>query len=270
MTFLLILLIGITTSAQDKKIEKLWESKDQLPTPESVFFNAKKNELWVSLIDGDGSKKDGKGGVAILNMDGTLKNANWISGLDAPKGMALHKDLLYIADIDKVVIVDVVTGNVINEIEIPESVFLNDVTVDDNGTVYVSDTRVNKIFQVKGAKASVYLENVNQVNGLKFIANDLYALAGPELWKIDVNKKITVIAKGFEKGGDGLEPVGNGDFLVTCWPGIVYYVSASGSFQKLMDVQGQINTADLGFDPKGKILYIPTFNSNSVIAYSLR
>jgi len=257
-------------SAQQKSLDKLWESKDQLPVPESVLFVPEKNELYVSLIDGEGTAKDGQGGVAILNLDGSLKQADWITGLNAPKGLALYRDLLYIADISSVVVVDVISGNIINEIEIAESTFLNDVTVDDNGVVYVSDTRQNKIFQIKGFKYTLYMENVPSVNGLKFLDNSLYALAGPELWKIDSNKNKTVVATGFEKGGDGLEPVGNGDFLVTCWPGIVYYVRADGSFQKMMDVQGSMNTADLGYNPKEKILYIPTFNSNSVIAYKLK
>ncbi|TJZ62313.1 ATP-binding protein [Sphingobacterium olei] len=257
-------------NAQQKSLDKLWESTDQLPVPESVLFVPEKKELYVSLIDGEGTTKDGKGGVAILNLDGSLKHADWITGLNAPKGLALYRDLLYIADISSVVVVDVVSGNIVNEIEIAEATFLNDVTVDKNGVVYVSDTRQNKIFQIKGSRYTLYMEDVPSVNGLKFVNDHLYALAGPELWKIDANKNKTVLATGFEKGGDGLEPVGNGDFLVTCWSGIIYYVRADGSFQKMLDVQGSMNTADLGYNPSEQILYIPTFNSNSVVAYKLR
>lgn len=257
-------------NAQQKSLDKIWESKDQLPVPESVLFVSESKELYVSLIDGEGAGKDGKGGIAILNLDGSLKQADWITGLNAPKGLALNRDLLYIADISTVVVVDVISGNIVNEIEIAESTFLNDITVDDNGVVYVSDTRQNKIFQIKGSRYTLYMENVPSVNGLKFVNSNLYALAGPELWKIDANKNKTIIATGFEKGGDGLEPVGNGDFLVTCWPGIIYYVRADGSFEKVLDVQGSMNTADLGYNPKEQTLYIPTFNSNSVIAYKLK
>lgn len=162
------------------------------------------------------------------------------------------------------------TGNVVNEIEFPGAVFLNDVTVDNDGVVYVSDTRTGTIYQMRNNKPTVFLENASNVNGLKFIKGNLYALVGPELWKIDANKKSTVLAKGFELGGDGLEPVGNnGDFLVTCWGGLVYYVKADGSFEKLMDVRGKMNTADLGIHPETNTIYIPTFNSNSVKAFKL-
>lgn len=259
-----------TTQAQTHKLEKIWEADQGLPVPESVLYDASKGLLYVSLIDGSGSEKDGKGGVALLNPDGSVKNANWITGLNAPKGLALYKGLLYIADINSVIVSDVVTGNIIDEVEIKGSTFLNDVTVDDNGVVYVSDTRDNKIYQIRNGNSSLYMENVPSVNGLKHLNGSLYALAGPELWKIDANKKTQVVAKGFEQGGDGLEPVGNGDFLVTCWPGLIYYVKADGGIEKLQDVQGKMNTADLGFNAKERILYIPTFNNNSVIAYRLK
>lgn len=259
-----------TFDSQAQQITKLWEATENLPTPESVLYDGKTNVLYVSLIDGDGSKKDGKGGVALLNLDGTMKNANWVTGLDAPKGLALHKDLLYVADINKVIVIDVISGNLINEIEIKEATFLNDVAVDANGVVYISDTRDNKIYQLKNNKYSLYKDNVPSVNGLRVIDGSLYALAGPELWKFDANKEVKVVAKGFEKGGDGLEPVGNGDFLVSCWPGLIYYVKADGTFIKMQDVQGKMNTADLGYNPKDKILYIPTFSNNSVIAYQLK
>lgn len=258
------------TSLKAQSITKLWEADKNLPTPESVLYNAKNDLLYVSLIDGGGSDKDGKGGVAILNLDGSMKNATWITGLNAPKGLAIYKDLLYIADITSVVIADIVSGNVIDEIEVPGSTFLNDVTVDDNGNVYVSDTRDGKIYLVKNGGSSLHLDNLPIVNGLKYDKGKLLALVGPELWSIDANKKSTVLAKGFEKGGDGLEPVGNGDYLVTCWAGLIYYVKADGSIIKMQDVQGKMNTADLGFNPKTKVLYIPTFNNNSVIAYQLK
>ncbi len=253
-----------------QSIEKLWEANKNLTTPESVLYYDKANVLYVSLIDGGSSEKDGKGGIAILNPDGTVKNGTWITGLDAPKGMAIYNDLLYVADITNVVIIDIISGNVVDEIAIPGSIFLNDVTVDPSGVVYVSDTRDGKIYQVKNGKHAVLLENLPNVNGLKHDKGKLLALVGPELWSIDANKQTKVIAKGFEKGGDGIEPVGNGDYLVTCWPGLIYYVKADGSITKMQDVQGKMNTADLGFNPKTKVLYVPTFNNNSVIAYQLK
>ena len=270
-TFLsvLALLFVSNVNAQTIKLEKLCEAKEQLPVPESVVYVAEKKELYVSLIDGEGNVKDGKGGVAILNLDGSVKNATWITGLNAPKGMAIYKGKLYVADITAVVCIDLSNGKIIEKIEVPNAVFLNDIAIDKKGVVYVSDTRTNKIHRIANGKSAIYLENVMAANGLKFVKDDLYALAGPELIKFDKNKNKTVIASGFEKSGDGLEPLPNGDFLATCWAGIIYHVRKDGTKDKLLDVQGKMNTADIGFDPKTNTLWVPTFNANSVVAYQL-
>ena len=102
---------------------------------------SRQNELYVSLIDGKGNEKDGKGGVAILNKDGSIKTLNWISGLNAPKGLGIYKNKLYVADLTDVVIIDTKAGKVLKSIAIPGAIFLNDITIDSKGTVYVSDTR---------------------------------------------------------------------------------------------------------------------------------
>lgn len=253
--------------SQSKSLEMIWETKENIHIPESVLYHAPTDRLYVSMIGKDATDK---GEIAILRPDGTIENAHWITGLNAPKGLAIHKGLLYIADITKVIVVDIVTSNIIDEITVDGSTFLNDVTVDDIGVVYISDTRQNKIFQLKSGKVSLYMDNVPSVNGLKYYNGKLLALAGKEFWSIDNKKQITVFTKGFEQGGDGLEPLTNGSFVVTCWPGIIYHVSAKGEIHKVQDVQGKMNTADLGYNPKENVIYVPTFNNNSVIAYKLK
>lgn len=251
------------------KLTKLWVADEQLPTPESVLYLADANELLVSLIDGDGSEKDGEGGVAKLNPDGSLKDATWVDGLNAPKGMALYDGLLYVADIDEVAIIDYNSGELKTVIPVPGSVFLNDVAAGDDGRIYISDTQKGEIYVLQDDQPSLYMENVPSVNGLRVIDGMLYALAGKELWRFDADGSKTIITKDIELDADGLEPVGDGSFLVTCWPGQIYYITAEGVVSKLLDVQGEMNTADLGYNQKEKVLYVPTFLKNSVVAYQL-
>lgn len=253
--------------AQTKALDKLWETTEGIHVPESVLYHAGTDRVYVSLI-GQGATDQGE--IAVLRTDGAVENAHWVTGLNAPKGLAIHQGLLYVADVTRVVVIDIMTRNIIDEISIEGSTFLNDVTVDDTGVVYISDTRDDKIYQLRNGKVSLYLDKVPSVNGLKFYKGKLLALAGTEFWSIDKNKQVTVFTKGFEKGGDGLEPLSNGDYVVTCWPGLIYYVTAKGEIHKIQDVQGKMNTADLGYNAKENVIYIPTFNSNSVIAYKLK
>ncbi|MCA5005334.1 SMP-30/gluconolactonase/LRE family protein [Sphingobacterium bovistauri] len=265
---LILTVFGVQSAfAQQKSLEKIWETTEGIHVPESVLYHEATDRLYVSLIGQGGTDK---GEIAILLPDGTVEDPHWITGLNAPKGLAIHKGLLYIADVTKIIVVDIVTSNIIDELPVEGAVFLNDVTVDDTGVVYISDTRLNKIYQLRNGKVTLYLDNVPSVNGLKYHKGNLLALAGKEFWSIDATKKVTVFTKGFEQGGDGLEPLSNGDFLVTCWPGLIYHVTANGVIHKIQDVQGKMNTADLGYNPKAGVIYIPTFNSNSVIAYKLK
>ncbi|WP_231424108.1 SMP-30/gluconolactonase/LRE family protein [Pedobacter sp. Leaf250] len=267
---IIILFTSLSSIAQSTTLTKLWESKAQLPVPESVLFIEGQNKLYVSLIDGAANEKDGKGGIAILNVDGSVKNAKWITGLNAPKGMAIYKGKIYVADLDVVYGIDTATAKIVDTTEVPDAVFLNDIAIDNTGIIYVSDTRKNKIHRIENSKSEVYLEDVVSPNGLKFINNVLHVLSGTRLLRFDNNKVETQIAQNLAASGDGLEPDGKGNFIVTCWEGVIYHVNKDGAKQKLLDVRGQMNTADIGYDQKNKILYVPTFNANSVIAYKLK
>src|SRR5256885_767102 len=103
------------------------------------------------------------------------------------------------------------------------------------------------------------------VNGLKAIGNDLYILSGRNFVKVDGQRKISKVVD-LEQAGDGIEPIGNGDFIVTSWGGWIYYVNADGKVETLLDTHlDKKNTADIGYDPAKKIVYVPTFNAKTVV-----
>lgn len=117
-----LLLSASEIYAQHTLVQK-WKTTDSIPVPESVLPVPGKNTLYVSLIDGKGNEKDGKGGVGIINKDGTVKDLNWITGLNAPKGLGLYKNKLYAADLTDVVVIDTKAGKIIKTIPIPGAVF---------------------------------------------------------------------------------------------------------------------------------------------------
>lgn len=269
---LLPLLLGAVTAvqAQQHRLEKLWQTDTILAVPESVLPGEKENVLFVSLIDGGGWDADGKGGVAKLSPDGKTYKGTWITGLHAPKGLGRHGNRLYVADITEVVVIDIKKGAIEKRIAVDSARGLNDITVDKKGNVYVSDSRTARIWKIQNDQPALYLENLKGVNGLKSVGDDLIIAAGKTFLKADARKNLTKIAE-LPQGGDGIEPVGNGDYLVTSWGGYIFYVSAGGQVETLLEThQQKINTADIGYDPKKKMVYVPTFNGKSVVAYQLR
>lgn len=253
-------------------LEQIWITSD-LPTPESVLYvAAKKNPyLFVSLIDGEGDAVDGAGGIATLTTDGKVIDKNWITGLNAPKGMGLYQNRLYVADITELVVIDIKKRALIKKIPVPGAVFLNDVTVNSSGVVFVSDTRTNKVHRIEQDAVSVQLENMNSVNGLKVFGSNLIVGAGPELLLVGADKKPMTLAKGFAQGIDGIEMTKRGEFIVSCWAGLVYYVYSDGRIELLIDSRAQkINTADIGFNPITQQVFVPNFLKNTVTAYQLK
>lgn len=270
--FILMLAICIPgfLFAQQHTLEKLWQTDTIIAVPESILPDYKKNILYVSLIDGGGWDADGKGGVGILSMDGKKYNATWITGLNAPKGLGRFGNRLYAADISEVIVIDIQKGKIEKKLAIEGAKGLNDITVDEKGIVYVSDSKTGKIHRIENDIATVYLENQKGANGLKAIGSNLYILNSSSLVKADAQKNLQTVSElGF--GGDGIEPVGNGDFIVTAWAGIIYYVYADGRKELLLDTrQEKRNTADIAYDPSKHILYVPTFNGKLVAAYLLK
>lgn len=264
------LLFSFSAQAQHK-LEKLWETDSIINLPESVLSDQKNEILYVSIMGNSSDQKDGIGGVGKLDPKGNTIDLEWINGLNSPKGLAKLGNTLYVSDLTEVVLIDIAQGKVKQKIPITNAVFLNDITVSEAGIIYVSDTRTKIIHQIKEGKEEIFLADINGVNGLKAIGSDLYIAGGKnQLLKADQQKKLTVIAE-LPCGGDGIEPIGNGDFLFSCWSGYIYYVYANGQYDLLLDSTSEkINAADIGYDPVKKIVYVPTFFKKSIAAYQLK
>jgi len=271
--FFFAVLISLVSNqhVEAQKLELKWKTDTLLRVPESVLFDAAHKVIYVACIDGKPDEKDGKGYIAKVSTAGKIEKLEWAAGLDAPKGMGLYKNNLYVADISRIDVIDVTTGKVTDKIEIEGAQFLNDVTVDKKGNVYVSDTKTNKIHVLKNKKPELYFESteLKGVNGLLALNDGLYVLDFPTgiNYKLSADKKLTKFAQTGE-GADGIVFAGKDDYLVSSWHGEVYYVSADGTAKKLIDTKDQkISAADIEYDPASKTLFVPTFFSNHVVAY---
>ncbi|MBW8687974.1 SMP-30/gluconolactonase/LRE family protein [Chitinophaga rhizophila] len=260
-------LLSFATFSQ-LKLQKVWETGSGLKTPESALYDPKKDIIYISNIGNDQQPESGF--ISQLQKDGKIRKLDWVTGLTAVKGLGLYKNLLYAAETKSVVVIDVEKAGIVQRIPVDSAQFLNDITIDDRGVVYVSDTRKNKIHQIADGKVTVYLENMKSVNGLLAKGTDLYILSDGSLYKADKNKQIQKLAGDMEKSTDGIVMLMPGKFIVTSWIGTIYYVAANAPVQLLSDTRAEkINTADLGYNPKDKIIYVPTFFNNTVIAYKI-
>ena len=262
---LLSVLISITLNAHESL-----NTISGLVSPESVAQDAK-GDIYVSEI-GE-FNKDGDGKITRISIDGKL--STFASGMDDPKGLTFIGKSLYVTDKNRVLKVEpdgkwTVFGSTMAFPQTP--VFLNDITSDDAGNLYVSDSGNLKsggaIFKIaQNKKITLVLnENTPEIlapNGLWIIKNDLYEVdfSSGILYKINLkNKSISKIAEGFG-GGDGLIRSGN-NFFVSDWKnGKIFKVQGS---KVSLYKDGFTAAADIALSFDRKSIMTPDMKAGSI------
>lgn len=273
--FVLIAATAPTHRPKPGKLVKAWETDTTLRTPESVLYDNRTDVLYVANIDGKSDALDGSGFISKVSLDGKIENLRWTSGLNAPKGMGLYKNRLYVTDVYRLVAINTETGqaektwNAVDQ----KSAFLNDVTVSKDGTVYVSDSRADKIYRLKDDKWEVWMEGeqLNKPNGLLAVGKNQLMVGCTKtgaLRSVDVNTKTMMTIADGMTATDGIVPEGKGNYFVSDWNGQVFHVNADGTKKQLLDTRtDKINAADIDYVSKRKLLIVPTFFKNKLVAY---
>jgi hypothetical protein len=92
-------------------------------TPEGVVHDTAADVYFVSNINGSPGASDGNGFISRMRPDGTVDSVPFVAGgrdgvtLDAPKGMAISGDTLWVADIDAMRAFDRRTGAALGAVE---------------------------------------------------------------------------------------------------------------------------------------------------------
>ncbi len=264
-----LVLLSVLTSITLNAHESL-NAISGLVSPESAAQDAK-GDIYVSEI-GE-FNKDGDGKITRISIDGKL--STFASGMDDPKGLTFIGKSLYVTDKNRVLKVEpdgkwTVFGSTMAFPQTP--VFLNDITSDDAGNLYVSDSGNLKsggaIFKIaQNKKITLVLdENTPEIlapNGLWIIKNDLYEVdfSSGILYKINLkNKSISKIAEGFG-GGDGLIRSGN-NFFVSDWKnGKIFKVQGS---KVSLYKDGFTAAADIALSYDNKSIMTPDMKAGSI------
>jgi hypothetical protein len=262
---------------------EVWQA-DGFSNPESVAFDPAANILYVSNVAGDPGTKDGKGFISKLSTDGQIQALEWAGGLDAPKGMAVVGERLYVSDIDELVAIDATTGAIARNWPAAGAQFLNDVAADAQGRVFVSDMLTNRIWLLDGDSFTVWLDDakLENPNGLK-VAGDTLVVASWGAMEPDWSTKVPghllavdIASKAIGDLGDpkpvgnldGLEPDGAGGWYISDWAaGALYHAGPDGRADQILDLaQG---SADIGILPDDKIVLVPMMMDGTVVAYKV-
>lgn len=255
-------------------LKKLWETDTTLTTPESILFEPKSNTVFVSCINGGPAATNEKSFIAKIDLSGKITQLKLSENLHSTKGMGFLDGKLYVAEIFKLVEIDPKTGKVLHKYEVPDAKFLNDVSVDSkNKIVYFTDMRSDRLWKLeKGQIVKVVegapLKNPNGVffeNGKLIVGNGDGKILAYDLQ----SQQFSTIAEGMG-GIDGILSDGKKGYFASEWRGKVWHINTEGKTQLLLDlVDAKVNTADFEYIPNKKLMLIPTFLKNKVLAYSV-
>lgn len=263
--FLLSSLALSAAAAEPPKPKLLVEG---LKNPESVAVSPE-GRLFVSEIGA--FDKNGDGTVVEI-VDGKAKTV--AKGLDDPKGLACWKDVLFVADKQRVWKIDAAGKATVfaaaNAFPTPP-LFLNDLTIDDAGNLYVSDSG-----DLKGGHGAVFRISPQGKVSLVTSPKQAPALQGPngllvddkehlllldfvsgELHRVNLGDgKLARLATGFA-GGDGLARDKNGKIYLSEWTtGRVFVLGKESHSPTLLSGDFK-SAADICLSPDGKQLYVP-------------
>jgi hypothetical protein len=270
----------------------LWSVTTDLASPESAFYDAASNSVFVSSINGGVTDKDGNGYISRFTPAGKLVAAKWATGLNGPKGLRSVGGTLWAADIDEVVGIEIASGRITSRVKIDGATFLNDLATAPDGTVYVSDSMKARIYMVKDGRSSIFVEGEDLIetpNGVLVDGNRVIvgsmglgvfgppggrgrgagAPAGGKLFAFDrTTRARTVITPEPIGGIDGIEFDGRGGYLVTdVFGSRLLQVSAAGTARTLLQFPGA--GADFGYIAAQRLAIVPFLNGNSLSAYDI-
>jgi sugar lactone lactonase YvrE len=264
-------------------------------TPESAIWDSTQDVWYVSNIVGGAADKDHRGFISRLKGDGTMDSLHFVQSgtngalLDAPKGLALHGDTIWVADIDVARAFDKRTGKPLATVDFRpfKALMLNAIAIGPDGRVYITDTAIrmqnnqpqhvgpDRIFVIGARrKPAVAVQDsaMDGPNGISWDAEHkrflVVGFMGPAIttWTPGA-KRVQHLTSGPGQF-DGNEVLPDGRALVSSWADSSLFVLSRDSLTRV--VAGALPTpADLHVDFRTMEVAIPLSSQNEVVFYTV-
>ena len=251
------------------KLEKMWTSDTLFKTPESVYYDETRDVIYVSNINSGEEESENSGFMSKISPAGDILELHWIDNVNTPKGIGVFNNHLFVTETDKLVVIDIDSSKIIKKIPVEGAGFLNDVSIDENGIVYFTDSKTGIIYKYANDSVTILITGIDNANGL-YCEKDRLLCAASDFLAIDYDSQSISVINDSIDGGDGIAEVGGGTYLISEWPGEVFIILPDSSIISLLNTRkAEINSADIDYIQKDSILLVPTFFKNSVVAYKL-
>lgn len=110
-----------------------------LNRPMGAVYDAGSDRFLVANAADGGLSAKGRGYISTIAPDGRIVSLKWAKPLNAPKGMRIAAERLYVADLDGIAVIDLGSGHVIRRIAVAGAHNLVDLTLAADGTIFAVD-----------------------------------------------------------------------------------------------------------------------------------
>ncbi len=254
--------LGYSQEKSSPTLTLTWEVSG-LKEPETAVYDPKRNVIYVSNLNGSPMAKDGNGFITKISVDGQVQELEWVTGFNAPKGMGIYENSLYVSDIDVLVEINTETGEVVSRHPFPNAKLLNDMTFDNSGKVYISDFLAYAIYRLSDGQPELVAQDdaLEGPNGVyaeddRVIVASWGVITNPETFETDVPGHVHTISLSDRTVGslgntaplgnlDGIEADGKGNYFISDYfAGKILYFKPSGEVSTVLTLE--TSTADRG------------------------
>lgn len=245
--------------------------------PESAVTALDHPWIYVSNVNGDAP-----GFISRVSKDGKIDALKWVEIGGSPTGLALYEGRLYAGNSTQVDIIEVGTGEILDPIRSDIAKTLNDVTIAQDGTLYVSDVIGGKVYALQnGSLEEIFsTSELAHPNGVLIDDTTLYVgdTAGglspdfsPDtygsVYKVDLSDNSYHVVPTAEKLGavDGITRVGDVMFASSNQTGELF---AFSDRERILLGVFKPGLADIGVF--GELLLAPFLFDNTVIGFNLK
>lgn len=274
MIFLMLMALNHVLAFSQAKM--IVESDTLYKAPESIAYDSLRGVLYVSNFSGVGA--DGKprtdNTISKIGLNGELLKTDYIGGLSMPTGICIYNRDLYIVERQGVVIFDLDKEEIRQRIPIETKDFLNDITLDPAGNIFVTVSGTSKILCIDENGPTVWLEDegIHNPNGILYHKGRLLVgTTGDGCLKMikPETREISLIAYIGEQIVDGIRPCGSG-YLVSLFEGNLFWVSLEGKVIELINTREEgVYLADFEYIESKGLLFVPCLWNNMIRIYKL-
>lgn len=249
----------------------LWKAEGVFKSPESAIVDVQRQRIYVSNVNG--YTENGLGYLTALDLEGQVVAEKWIAGINAPTGLAIDGDTLYVVDFNRLVEISIIDGDIRNIYPVTQdNPGLNDVTISPAGDIYVSSSNLSAIYKLQNGELTTWVQDdqLKWANGLLATSESLI-VAGFYLKTVDLaSKAVTSYSDASEfQALEDLESIESdgeqGYYLTQIGDKPIMHINSAGELSVALSREGY--SADIDYSPKQKLLLVPSAK-DTVYAYS--